>query len=265
MKDNNKLGLIVAYYLSRFSEEGYRALGYSTFAEATRGIGKILDIKPRTIQNYRDDFDPYYDNDRVGWYQRPLGASGRKVIQAFQDLDMHALQEVVDEILSNAEFRESVQCKELLSVFSDKEDSGKKGSAFVIRGETGLKAEEFFVKHHREFGAPHRGVLIDKRQHGCGYDYELIDGSQSWFVEVKGLAANTGGILFTDKEWQVANLVGEKYVLAIVMNLKEGARISFVPNPAKVFSPKKNIYPSVRIDWPVSQKEIQSVLKAGDA
>ncbi|MBI4427238.1 MAG: hypothetical protein HY569_02035 [Candidatus Magasanikbacteria bacterium] len=94
MSDNNKLALISAYYLSRFDREAVADLGYSSFNEAARSIGKILSVKPKTIQNMRDEFDPYHNNKRAGWYQRTLAGSRKKVVRAFQDLDKHSLQDI---------------------------------------------------------------------------------------------------------------------------------------------------------------------------
>jgi hypothetical protein len=260
MTNNNKLGLIVAYYLSRF-DKAYLDFGYSSFNHATREIGKILDIKPRTIQNFRDELDPWLQDERVGWNKKVLAGSRKQIIQAFQDLDRYALKEIVDEILNNPSFRDSKECHEVLSMFSDREDTTGRKGVFIVRGKTGLKAESFFMDYFVQFKKPEVGRLIDRRQDGCGYDFEIAGIAGSYFVEVKGSASNDGGILFTDKEWFVANAEGKKYILALVIKLDEKPEIYFIYDPASIFSPIKNIYRAVRIDWPVPNKAIQSYLK----
>ena len=74
MKPQNELALIVAYYLSRFDKQGYSLLGYKTFMDATKGIGLTLGVKPRTIQGMRDEFDPYNQNNRIGWERELRGS-----------------------------------------------------------------------------------------------------------------------------------------------------------------------------------------------
>ena len=51
---------------------------------------------------------------------------------------------------------------------------------------------------------PVAGELIDSRDLGCGYDFEIKSKSYQHFIEVKGLASNIGGLLFTNKEWETA-------------------------------------------------------------
>ena len=74
-RTKKQAGLIVSYYLSRCDMKAVRALGYKNFTEAFKKIGDILNENPNNIKNMRDEFDPYFDNGRAGWYQRPLRAS----------------------------------------------------------------------------------------------------------------------------------------------------------------------------------------------
>ncbi|MFA6550701.1 MAG: hypothetical protein WCT36_05115, partial [Candidatus Gracilibacteria bacterium] len=104
MRPQNELALIVAYYLSRLDKQGYLLLGYKSFMDATKGVGLILGVKPRTIQGMRDEFDPYHQNNRVGW-ERELRGSRLKILKTFQETDDEALLEIVKEILHNKEFK----------------------------------------------------------------------------------------------------------------------------------------------------------------
>lgn len=83
MDDKNKLALISAYYLSKYNHEALRALGYSAYSQAFNDIGDRLGVKANSVKNMRDEFDPIHDNDRVGWYQRPLRPSRARVAQLF--------------------------------------------------------------------------------------------------------------------------------------------------------------------------------------
>lgn len=50
---------------------------------------------------------------------------------------------------------------------------------------------------------PCEGKLFDCRDLGVGYDFRIENGNDEYYIEVKGLA-DSGGILFTSKEWTVA-------------------------------------------------------------
>nr|WP_262984093.1 DUF3883 domain-containing protein [Paenibacillus ihbetae] len=71
---------------------------------------------------------------------------------------------------------------------------------------------------------PMDGTLVDTRDLGCGYDFEIINGNLKSYIEVKGLGGHTGGVMFTNKEWQLAKEKMENYYLIIVQNVKDEAK-----------------------------------------
>src|SRR5205085_11044410 len=95
MKSENTLALIVAYYLSRYDRDAISSLGYRSWKEAFEAIGKILDVKPNTIKNMRDEFDPVHKTERVGWYQRSLPPSRASVVSLLDGLEEQTLKGVV--------------------------------------------------------------------------------------------------------------------------------------------------------------------------
>ncbi|MDE1874538.1 MAG: DUF3883 domain-containing protein, partial [Patescibacteria group bacterium] len=202
MKPQNELALIIAYYLSRLDKTGYLELGYKNFAEATKEIGRILNVKPNTIKNMRDEFDPYHQNDRIGW-KRELRGSRLKVLKAFQETDDETLFEIIKEMLQNNKFKDTEEHLDIHTLFSEKSSAikDKEPPLFILRGPTGKAAEAFFLEYFERNAFPVAGKIIDSRDFGCGYDFEICDRDQSYFVEVKGLASKTGGVLFTNKEW----------------------------------------------------------------
>ena len=259
MKSSNQLALIVAYYLSRGDRQAYKNLGYPSFSEAIKEIGKILGVKVNTIKNMRDEFDPYHDNNRVGWL-RELRGSRMKVLKSFQETDDDALLEIVKGILFDEDFKKSDEYSDIETLFLDKKEIASSAEVFILRGPTGKKAETFFMDYFNENSKPVVGELIDKRDYGCGYDFEIKNKNGTFFVEVKGLAAGTGGILFTNKEWQTAVKNGDRYFLALVKNLSEKADITFIQNPAQKLKIRKNIYTTVQLNWSVSQKDLVGVV-----
>jgi len=257
MKPQNELALIVGYYLSRMNKEGYSVLGYKTFSEATIKIGEILGVKKNTIKNMRDEFDPYHQNDRVGWL-RELRGSRLKILKTFQETDDETLLEIVKEILNNKEFEKTEEYKDIHSLFNEKEHDKIKTNnpIFILRGPTGRAAEIFFIEYFKNTGLPISGELIDCRDLGVGYDFEIQNNEGKLFVEVKGLASNDGGVLFTNKEWQTALNYREKYCLIIVKNVSSTPEIKIIQDPASQFNPKKNIRTVLQVSWSLSGKNL---------
>ncbi len=261
MKPQNELALIVAYYLSRLDKKGYSLLGYKNFDEATKGVGTILGVNHNTVRNMRDEFDPYHQNTRIGW-KRELRGSRQKILQAFQDTDDETLLEIVKEVLFNKEFNKTEEYQDIHALFNDEKNktSVKKSIPFILRGPTGRRAEEFFVEYFKNTHKPVDGTIIDRRDQGCGYDFEIKNERGPFFIEVKGLAADTGGILFTNKEWQTAIKSKDKYFLVLIRNLAQAAEIKFIQNPATKLKTRKNLYTTVQLNWSVSDKDLSPFL-----
>ncbi|MBS3970940.1 MAG: DUF3883 domain-containing protein [Clostridia bacterium] len=259
MEDNHKIALIIAYYLSKFDEDALKNLKYSSFTSAFKDIALKLKVKPNTIKNMRDEFDPLHGNKRVGWYQRDLRPSRQQVVEQFQDLDEQDLHEIVVEVLENVLFRETVECEELLKSITENGRT-RTGTSFILRGPTGKKAEEIFIEQFNHGNIQLAGMLSDMRDRGCGYDFEIHDNDSTYFIEVKGLAELSGGILFTNKEWQVAMQLKERYILAIVSNIVSEPEIVLLADPARRLNATKKIYRPVQINWTVSAREISRVL-----
>ncbi|MBR4344169.1 MAG: hypothetical protein IKP88_15970 [Lachnospiraceae bacterium] len=112
--DKKRIGLIVSYYLSRCDMKAVRALGYKNFREAFDKIGDILDENPNNIKNMRDEFDPYFDNGRRGWYQRGLRASRQEVFDELANCSDQEIELRVKEILGMATEQSKMENTEVL-------------------------------------------------------------------------------------------------------------------------------------------------------
>lgn len=99
-KDKTRDSLTVALYLSRANEKALRKLGYKTYSEAFKELAIILDQKPATIKNMRDEFDPYFNNGRVGWYQRELKGSRKEIFEKYKDVSNRDLSAIVIQMLA---------------------------------------------------------------------------------------------------------------------------------------------------------------------
>nr|WP_241749248.1 DUF3883 domain-containing protein [Rufibacter sediminis] len=130
---------------------------------------------------------------------------------------------------------------------------------FVLRGPTGKKAEEFFINFFYSDSSPFEGTLIDCRDNGCGYDFEVVNDIQRVFIEVKGLSGEDGGLVFTNKEWSTAKKNGEHYYLIFIRNLNKTPEVTIVQNPFIALKSQKSIYTSIQIQWIVSPKELKLI------
>ncbi len=264
MIEKNKQALIVAYYLSKYNIKGYRDLGYKNFSEAARDISTSLGIKFSTFQNMRDEFDPYHENNRVGWHQKGLTISRRNVMESFRYINEQSLREIALEIIIGKKLRDStwINSSLLLNKINDIGDTPKED---FPRGVTGDKAEKYFIEYFNKYQKPFKGILTDKRSAGCGYDFEIASNNKKYFIEVKGISSEWGGILFTNKEWYMARLKKKAYTLAIILDLKNEGEIYFFSDPAKIFSAEKKTSLVPRIDWHVSSASIKTIISSGAA
>jgi len=221
--------------------------------ETHQMIGELLSIPTNTIRNWRDEFDPLFGH-RAGWYQRPMTQSRLRVVEALEELDEISIRAIVLDILKGKTFNNVYEKEQLISLVSEKESNLEAGK-FILRGPTGRIAEDFFIKSFNNNETPFLGKLIDCRDYGCGYDFR-IEGLETIYIEVKGLAGDTGGVLFTNKEWQVANDKGVLYYLCIIKSIESQSILQFINNPADKFNPNKYIHTVIQVSWSVSEKEL---------
>lgn len=255
-KRNPISSLIVSFYLSKFDDLAYQELGFGNKRATHQQIGKILGVNPNSIKNMRDEFDPIHDNERVGWYQRPLPPSRAKVVELFQDMLEIELRDFVLGVLHDTVFENSNDYLDIVKSINKKDKEGSKKSMFILRGPTGRKAEEFFIENQNNASVPLNGELKDKREYGCGYDFEINYEEIISYVEVKGLAGDSGGIVFTSKEWDVAQKKGDDYYLAVVRNVLSIPYLQIIKNPSAKLKPKKSVYQTAQISWNVSENDL---------
>lgn len=250
MMINNEQSIIVSYYLSRFNKEAIENLGYKTWKEAFENLSQKLQINKHTIKNWRDEFDPFHGH-RAGWHQREPRKTISNIISQFEQLEEYDIRHVVEEIIIGKEI--------VLPEINNSETRIVSNPIFILRGPTGKKAEQFFIDYYRINNSPIAGSLIDTRDLGCGYDFKIKSESDRHFVEVKGLASNIGGLLFTNKEWETAKQERTKYTVCIVSNINDTPEISFINDPFSKLKPRKNIIQTVQVQWSVSNKELQEI------
>lgn len=247
---NNEQAIIVSYYLSRFNEKAIVNLGYNTWKDAFEDLSKILKINKHTIKNWRDEFDPFHGY-RVGWYQRHPRKTISNIVTQFEQLEEYDIRQIVEEILNGK--------KIILPEIDHSETEVTSNPIFILRGPTGKKAEQFFIQYHSINNLPTPGELIDTRDMGCGYDFEIKYNNTLHYIEVKGLTSNTGGLLFTNKEWEKAKKERGNYTVCLVSNISKTPKITIINDPFLKLNPKKDIIQTVQVQWSVSNNELQGI------
>lgn len=257
---NNFIGLYVSYYLSRFNELAYSKLGYGNQRDTHDKIGGLLHVKPATVKNWRDEFDPLFGH-RAGWYQRPLSRSRLAVANALADLDESGVYELVKDILLKFNHSDDPEMRQLKSILADAETGSNRTVVYVPRGITGRSAEEFFLQQFKMGNIPFKGKLKDCRELGVGYDFEIESNELRLYVEVKGRDKESGGVLFTNKEWEHAKKMGENYYLCLVSNVSDNPLIQILQNPASNLNAEKYVYTAIQINWNITNKIISEAFR----
>jgi hypothetical protein len=96
---NREKAIILGLFLSKFDKEGLQILGFESFREAFNVIGFLLKIKPMSIKNYRDEFDPNFTNDRVG-RKRLMRPNCKLIFDIFKDYDVYIFSNYIHQIIA---------------------------------------------------------------------------------------------------------------------------------------------------------------------
>lgn len=235
---SRKVAILMGLYLSKFDEKGIQALGFQGFVEAFNTLGYAIRTKPASIKNYRDEFDPYFNNARKGWHNRPLREYCKLVLEEYQTLNFEDFTEQIKSVL----FENYTIEKFVNSI--DKKDYSETVAKRLM---TGKAAEEFFRENYSSVPQFENFALKDTTLLACGFDFKLERNSDYYCVEVKGLQGKSGTVTFTEKEFAVAEKLSDAFALYIVANFAEK------PTPKLIFNPLKSALKFVKTEKLVSQ------------
>lgn len=228
MAAKNKKMMLAGLFLSKFNEAGYLALGYKSFSEAYRGLASVVGGPWRSVKQYRDEFDPVFDNGRKGWHKRKMHPSRKAFLAEYggMDLDEFALlvqmqfasNEDIDLDINHVAYQAGVK--------------SEVNNSFAARMMTGKGAENFFEEHYAEY--PRFSPCDVKRttDMGCGFDFKLKPPSEEFLgVEVKGLKKRSGQIQLTEKEFIMARRLKKRFYLYVVTNFASEPKPQIIENP----------------------------------
>jgi hypothetical protein len=245
MPSTRKIAILFGLYLSKFDEKGLRALGFKGSVEAFNALGYSIGTKPASIKNYRDEFDPYFNNPRKGWHNRSLREYCKLVLEEYQVLDFEGFTELVKSILF-----ENYSVEKFVDSIIQKDHSETVAKRLI----TGRAAEEFFRENYSAVPQFENFILTDTTLLACGFDFKLERYNDYYCVEVKGLQGKSGTITFTEKEFSVAEKLSDAFALYIVTNFAEK------PTPKLIFNPLKSALKFVKTEKLVSQISFSAVL-----
>ena len=227
IKNRDKL-ILCGLFLAKFDTLGLKTLGFSSFIEAFNVLGYALEAKAMNIKNYRDEFDPYFDNARKGWQGRAMRGYCKAVFDEFKDLNLNDFADLISSFF----VKNYALQKQILPLVED-EIKDEKDRGFLQRISTGKAAEGYFKENFKRHFVNFN--LTDTRELGCGFDFKLENEMEFFCVEVKGLSENKGSFLLSEKEHKVATKLQKQYCLFVVKNLKEK------PNEVLFFNPIKTL------------------------
>lgn len=204
----NRKMMLIGLFLSKFDQAGLKELGFSGFWEAYNTFALALGGRAKSINNYRDEFDPYFDNPRKGWADRPLRPSRREAMEEYENLSLTDFAAFIrKEVSELGDLEETVNPKK----------KGDEADSFAKRMMTGQSAERFFELHYAELPVFKKSSVQRTTALGCGFDFKVSSEEYPYYaVEVKGLGPEYGQFLMTEKEYQIADSLRDRYFLYVV-------------------------------------------------
>ena len=214
--------ILMGLFLSRFDNLALESFGFTGFRQAYNVLGLSIGVKPNSINNYRDEFDPYFPNERKGWRNRNLRDYCKEYMDATADMSFDEFYNVIKYFLDGGIVEDKDIVKERRKV-----SRGFMANRLI----TGKAAEEYFVMNYKEIDVFHDFAILDTTQMGCGFDFKLTYNRKNFYVEVKGINEKSGSVLMTEKEYNVADDLRDLYCLFIVSNFRETPEHHLFFNP----------------------------------
>jgi hypothetical protein len=233
--------LIVGYAMSRLDRVYLTARGLTSWKAAFADAASSLDVRPASIKNLRDEFDPVHGNSREGWKDRPMRPNRQRVMGQLCDISDDALLDMVDRILA----RDAETVDEFVVPLS-KPVARMHNVAERLR--TGRLAEQFFLDHSQAIAGLAKTSILDHRELLRGYDFGVQRHAEV-AIEVKGLKQKRGGILFTDREWAEARVRQRDYWLVIVGNMEATPVARVIRDPAATLKAQCRCQTTVTAMW----------------
>ena len=233
---------LIGYSLAKFDKPFIKEFQCSSKSEFYRyvlslGIAETSGV----VKNRMDLFDPYFENNRKGWWQKAEVYRFRKdlIDMMFGNEDVQSYAEIVKMLLASEGKRTGITTIEKPII----------RTKFKRLQETGMEAENYFILHFDKEEKFQGGILTDARLYGDGYDFQVDVKDHSYLAEVKGIRKSKGRIRLTANEFEKAKEFQSDFILSLVTNLDDIPKLVLIDNPLKHFEFKKNIIKNEIIEY----------------
>ena len=234
--------------MSRLDDRYLQAQGIRTWKTAFERAARALRVQPASLKNLRDEFDPFHDNLRKGWWHRPLRPNRQRVMGDLSEVSDDALLESVSRILG----ADRKATEELLDSLIEVRPAAHNVAERLL---TGRRAENLFLSNCESWVGVPRSKVLDRRDSALGFDF-AVAGIPERAIEVKGLKGQSGAILFTDREWSEAKVRQAEYWLVVVGDIATTPIFRLWQNPHGLLSARCRYQRSVAAVW-TSQVALQ--------
>ena len=228
---------LIGYGLSKFDNAFIAQFGFRTKTDFYNFCVSInLCDTGSVIKNRMDLFDPFFPNNRKGWWQKGNTYIHRKyfIDNLFGNESVEEYADIVKmylkDTLSISNFK--INIKPIIQ------------SRFKKLQETGLEAELFFINNYQDIQLFNGAKLDDARLYGDGYDFQMKINSTFYLAEVKGIRARKGRFRLTENEYIKAQEYKDRYIITIVSNLNDIPKFRTIENPVKNLQFTKRIISS---------------------
>lgn len=195
--------IVVGIFLPKYDREALQLLGFDTFRQAYNTLGYATGTTPGSVKLYRDEFDSHFPNSRHGW-NRGLREYCIEVLHKVERLSLADYTDLIGMIVSGNP-----------DIFiPDKHLPHTTFSAQRLI--TGEAAEQYFKDNYRDEPLFEGYECRDTTKTGCGFDFKLTKGFSYYCVEVKGINSESGKVVMTNKEYDTATCIGDRYDLYVV-------------------------------------------------
>jgi len=224
--ENYEILNLLGYGLSKFGNKFIEQFDFVTKSSFFEYFVKIGIVETGSVvKNRMDLFDPFFENNRKGWWQKGDAYIHRKYLidSLFGDEDVISYSIIVKLFLKEKYNIQdiAVEVKPILK------------TRFKRLQETGLEAELFFLKNYNSIDLFKGGEIDDARLYGDGYDFQVNVNDKSFLTEIKGIRAKKGKFRLTANEYNKAQEYSNDYIITIVLNLNDIPTFLTVGNPLK--------------------------------
>ena len=228
---------LLGYGLAKFNNDFIKEFGFKTKASffdyfVETGIVETVSV----VKNRMDLFDPFFHNERKGWWQKGDAYIHRKLL--------------IDSLFGNENVK---QYSNIVKLFLKEEYAVKDfvvsvrpivKTRFKSMQKTGLEAELYFINNFDSINIFKNGVIEDARLYGDGYDFQIDVNENSFLTEVKGIRSKKGRFRLTENEFLKAKEYREDYIITVVLNLDDAPTFLTIDNPLENLNFTKKVIKS---------------------